>query len=423
MKLNININLDGNRPTLASDESGASTLSWFVYNNGFYGENNDFTPDLCSGVLVRLNHVILGVGLEEYTFLDDVTAAELKLLKTCLGDADGDATNNVDVNNWDYGDASNPHLIKLIDATQDDLQYADTDPTHYVPTKFQTSFLCRPNVAADFVAGTGANVSNPYVLNQCKHLDPAGFYAAIFWDNTAGRFKVYGRPHYDYAITTDFHVYTSKGYLNLVSDSTAAFNTWGSSPAVYSNEYLLTNKLFTVPRNGITGARAGVDCETSSASVECLQKDDWMMVLNTGNNFATGTYSTPAVVSKNYVSNPIYAQLYQVKKISNEEISYSDYTVAQTYSLTANTYPQTFRNQIVLDKVVNAHYHLDGRLTAPSTLFDTSASLFKFYPPVNKYEYAAQCSNRGICDKNSGLCQCFGGFTGDNCQRIDALAA
>jgi hypothetical protein len=39
------------------------------------------------------------------------------------------------------------------------------------------------------------------------------------------------------------------------------------------------------------------------------------------------------------------------------------------------------------------------------------------------YEYVSQCSNRGLCDSGSGLCKCFKGYTGDNCDTISELYA
>jgi hypothetical protein len=33
-----------------------------------------------------------------------------------------------------------------------------------------------------------------------------------------------------------------------------------------------------------------------------------------------------------------------------------------------------------------------------------------------------ECSNRGICNYRSGVCQCFSGFTGFACQRSEVLA-
>ena len=45
-------------------------------------------------------------NLNVYAKLDAMTATEKKLLKKCLGDADGDSNNNVEVYDWDYGAAS-----------------------------------------------------------------------------------------------------------------------------------------------------------------------------------------------------------------------------------------------------------------------------------------------------------------------------
>jgi len=49
--------------------------------------------------------------------------------------------------------------------------------------------------------------------------------------------------------------------------------------------------------------------------------------------------------------------------------------------------------------------------------------IYKFYPAAEStYEYVAQCSNRGICDSKTGLCDCFPGYGNDNCDEQNALA-
>jgi len=385
-------------------------LAWYIFSNGFYGENNDMVPDLCAGVMVTLGNA--NTGPEIYDFLDGLTSASLILLKKCLGDADGDATNNVvaDVYNWDYGSRSNPHLIKLIDATQDYPSFVDTDVSHAfdAPNNYQVGYLC----------AQGATTYSP--ANVCAQLNPPGFYVAVWWDTGSSRFRLYSRASRDYGIATQFHVYTTTGYLKIVSDLTQGFNTWGNAANQY-NTNLLTNTLYTV-RNKATGStRDGLDCETvSSTSLECLKKEDYMMVFNTGRDYVTTTLNqaTYSLTPARYYSNPIYHQIYKVKKISNEPIPQSKYAGTFGYDWTVTQIPSFVRNQIIVDKAFNVNYHLDS----VNVLADTSASVFKFYPPTNQYNYAAQCSNRGICAKDTGLCGCFNGFTGDNCANLDALA-
>jgi hypothetical protein len=34
----------------------------------------------------------------------------------------------------------------------------------------------------------------------------------------------------------------------------------------------------------------------------------------------------------------------------------------------------------------------------------------------NAAHYYMECSNKGMCDRDSGLCECFGGYDGSSCQ-------
>jgi len=49
--------------------------------------------------------------------------------------------------------------------------------------------------------------------------------------------------------------------------------------------------------------------------------------------------------------------------------------------------------------------------------------LLKFTPAsTGNYEYVSMCSNRGLCNSDDGLCECFKGYTNDNCDTQSSLA-
>ncbi|KAG3181466.1 hypothetical protein PC128_g15127 [Phytophthora cactorum] len=49
---------------------------------------------------------------------------------------------------------------------------------------------------------------------------------------------------------------------------------------------------------------------------------------------------------------------------------------------------------------------------------------YKVTPPdkAYQYNYVSQCSGRGICDTETGVCDCFKGYTNDNCDTQNILA-
>jgi hypothetical protein len=208
----INKYLDGARPTLFTTETGTSTLGWHVFPNGFTGESTDYVNDECEGVLVGIK--------EDYTKFQnyltfDSTEAQ-KRLKECLGDSNGITTDNVEVYDWDWGTFSNPHLIKLVDATQDEyVEYlradgssykvlqtdSDNDYVNTAELLYPVSLLC--NNGKEWVYATSGSdslnrfsgdgnhgtVSNGAFLGDfgfCKALNPPGFYAIMYYDDCTG---------------------------------------------------------------------------------------------------------------------------------------------------------------------------------------------------------------------------------------------
>merc|ERR1711939_830411 len=90
------------------------------------GEFIDYFATQCAGVYVKASNAYQEVNYG--SVLTSITSAETKLLKKCLGDSDGETSNNVEVYDWDYGSSDatgpymggNPHIIKLVKKNPND---------------------------------------------------------------------------------------------------------------------------------------------------------------------------------------------------------------------------------------------------------------------------------------------------------------
>jgi hypothetical protein len=404
----INKYLDGSRPTLYTDEV-ASTLGWHIYPNGFIGEETDMVPDLCEDVTVTL---VAGTTTH---YLDGIDTTEAKLLKKCLGDGNGDTTDNTDVYDWDYGTKYNPHLIKLIDATQD-TSITTTDNsgdinTDYALSKYPVTQLCAASDAGTKTAADGYPVGSDGML-ICADRNRPGFYAVLYYDISTyptNPFRLFTRAAQDYASTTEFYVYTTTGHLQMVNENAAVFSTSAKYTASVNTDKIYSNVLHSANQTGTyTDFNGQLDCETTAAgsngALDCLSKDDYVMVLST---------TSAAHNAADLAANPVYPNIYQVKKISREDKSNDVMPVIVD--------SEKIRNQIVLDYSMNSDFVWAG---GESTATDTSAVMYKFYPPTAalSYTYAGECSMRGICNTDTGLCSCFPGYASDNCGEICATA-
>jgi hypothetical protein len=392
-QMDINIMLDGTRPTLYSDES-TSTLGWHMFSDGYIGEDIDFVPDRCFDVLATLTDDGSNLGFK----LDSLTTTEIKLLKKCLGDSNGVTSDNVDVYNWDTGYAfskdkvlTNPHLVKLQDATQYQIHYrtdlngiADFDP---VLQQMPKSLLCDNSV------GNSARFGTYNGYGFCSNHDAPGFFAILYFDGTD--FRIMANPTLStyYDSSTPFYIYTTTGHLQLVdaySTFYTADSTWTSAQQA-KNYY--TNTLHSANTSyAFTGGYFGdISCENNAAgshmSLDCVNKDDYVMVF--GGNFTAATLS----------SNPVYHNIYQVKKIG---------FVNRPEVVDFATTPST-RQELVLDYALNTQFIAGSASSTP-------AYIYKFYPPSDGgYKFAQPCSGRGICNQDNGLCECFPGYATDDC--------
>ncbi len=391
-QLSIQIYLDGKRPTLYSSETPKSSLNVFVYPNGFNGEFTEYWVEKCVGVELTIKHQV-GVtdGLDfisEYSYLSGLTLLETRLLQRCLGDADGiintiSSTGRIqgEEYNWDYGSIYNPHIIRLVEITT---------PQHVVTD------LCdkRTDLAIQNGTQIAIDSSNPNVDGgrsgnkgrTCTYDTPnAGFYAAIYYDESSNKFRLMNRAGIDYSSTTQFAVWTTTGHAQMVSDEADVY-TMGDRDEMYSRTVYTTNSTSTYTNtDSLCGYTGLISCEhnkeSQNGAFTCLNKDDKVFFLDT----------------ERPDRNPQYFNIYNVKKLYIEQ-------GAQRQQ------PFSRRNRIELDYAINSNFH------DPNGTYSVRA--YKFHPPVG-YTYVSQCSNRGICNTEVGLCECFPQYTNDDCSELN----
>jgi hypothetical protein len=409
----INKYLDGTRATLYTSEP-TSTLDWHIYSNGYIGEDVDMVPDRCFGVSVKVSYS------GAYYYLDDITTAEAKLLKTCLGDSNGKDTDNTEVYNWDYGSATigtkllNPHLIKLQDASQYKLPFRVNDiGTENLNNAIQDlpkTQLCNTNHGDPkrFGAATNGN-------GWCSNLNAPGFYAVVWYDSVADKFKLLTNGGFYYlnganAGKNDFYVYTTKGHLQLVTPNAGVFSYVDGStgidyaPGAQFTSYY-SNVLHLVNTTSSGNYWGDISCENnavgSNGAYDCINKDDFVMILDP---------DTPA-------NNPVYPNMYQVKRISNENKAWKSIYPAPKH--------ETARLQMTLDYSLNGAFTFNG-ITTGANVGSNLGAVYKFYPdPTNAeggYRYAGACSMRGLCNTDNGQCECFNSQCLDDCSCISKMS-
>jgi len=211
----------------------------------------------------------------------------------------------------------------------------------------------------------------------CDNYSPAGIYAPLLWDDAAKHFKIFTQvPRTVYAADTEFRVFTTTGRLEKISED---------SNLIHDSE-MFSKKVFY---QSSTGTSDAIDCETRTRTDEttCLQKGDIVMFFN------------PTAS----LNNPWYHNMYTVEKISTSRDG--PYSAGKKIIDGSNT-----------DAITEIVLNMGNNLNHLNTLF-----AYKFIAPTG-VSWAAECSDRGVCDTGSGVCQCFTGYTSDDCSMQNTLA-
>jgi hypothetical protein len=186
----------------------------------------------------------------------------------------------------------------------------------------------------------------------------------------------------------------------------------GKNSASYADE-LVTARF--APYSNVLYTSYDTACETAYSAVEpCLDKGDMLFVIDS--NYYAGEFHTGAVKRPDggttTTATHESGNIYTIKKIYKEDP-------------TEQTFDTEDRYRIVVDKNIpfsgKNTVAFTANLTDHPTVNRGIVNIFKFSPATTgNYDFVASCSNRGTCDE--GTCECFKGYTNDNCDVQSSLA-
>ena len=437
----VNAYLDGGRPTVyvvdgkANETAMDFDVDIAVYPNyhGISGEFVDYFSEYCHGVTATISEFTGGATFPTksdkayFGELTDMTVAEKKLLKKCLGDADGDSDNNKEVYDWDYGSWNttyHPHIVKVAPHPTSGLAPKEDV---YDAGKFMLMYF----EDADDTATGGAPGGTFFTSGYKSADDVADRDYIIFTTDGVATIIANG---------TDGHFGTGTGgSTDYDHNPVTAYFEKGTS-VVYTSQDVscYSGMMHGVQSYPWAGGASNENAAYSQTSAKydtlntCLEKGDFVFLFSNkittmGQGDAQGLADSKMSVGNMYEIvkigvNPTSSSTYAVEDrfyfVVDKVINYDGSEVAAR-ALVATAAAGT----AAVSSVIDADYTDDDLRETPSEQMIGLQSIVKFAPAsTGTYEYVSQCSGRGLCASESGLCECFTGYTNDNCDQQSALA-
>jgi len=465
--------LDGKRNSLKSTTFGvtsaepATTAAVItkVWTDGQQGETKDYFADHCDGVTVRVYTTgtpdvdqdsnlntqpwkLIPGSPADFDGADEtasVDATQMALMKKCLGDSDATSTNNVEIYDWDYGNDDYPHLVKLVRSVT-----TYNDGGYYVAIKYVTA----------------TNVGQFEMLNPFRPPDAtlSDTYELYTTKGTLSRVSRQAQAHFGFGQKKVFTIASAQENYALgataqwdgdisceVGDNNGfrvAASTWtsaavGSAPQAAPTTDALTkaaagNTVDVFINDIITNYDydyTAVERIATSGYKNCLNKTDIITFINVDNVNYNAPYMNLYTVDRLVKDKSTWtnSDRYGDTHTTGLAGSMSDATVDTTRRLTtnydANAELKFGTNVISLDMSTNWGTTVGTANTEAATTDDGTSHphyphyVYKFVPHADStYEYVAECANRGLCDRDSGTCGCFAGYTGDSCETQSSLA-
>mmetsp|Transcript_54248 Transcript_54248/g.110714 ORF Transcript_54248/g.110714 Transcript_54248/m.110714 type:complete len:216 (+) Transcript_54248:1-648(+) len=205
-----------------------------------------------------------------------------------------------------------------------------------------------------------------------------------------------------------YDVFATDGVLQATDERAGAVFNFGSN-RIYTH-----NTSFDLSGTDSQDYDGDVSCEslnlgpgTSSDRAACLDKNDLFLLLN------------PTTLSQN---SP-FINLYKARSIQRMHDSwmnsidedYGDFLNVSYNAHRGNRTSRYYKHLITTD--INTNW---AHQSADSSVFH----VYKFTPVESQaYQYIAECSNRGLCNSFEGTCECFSGYTNDNCDEQETVVS